>query len=338
MSSRRRGRREFALAALIAVVVAAVAAGLALATTGASPIGTGVVVIKTRLAYEGGQAAGTGMVVSSSGEVLTNNHVIRGATAITIVVPGTGRSYRANVVGYDVSHDVALLRASGASNLRTVSLGNSSTVKIGQAVTAIGNAGGTGSLSSSSGAVTALARSITVNDDQGGGSRLTGLIETSAALQAGDSGGALLSSSGKVIGMNTAASVADGPRWLASTDGYAIPINRAVAIVRKIENGKASATIHVGGTAFLGVTVGTDEYGDAGAVVVGVVAGGPADKVGIVPGDTVTGFAGRPVTSPTKLSSLVLARKPGERVTVTYVDQAGAKHRATVTLGSGPPQ
>src|SRR5262249_16025744 len=154
------------LAALIAVVIAAAAAaGLAFAKTGPTPIGSGVVVIDTNLAYQGGQAAGTGMVLTSSGEVLTNSHRIRGATQIQLVLPSTGRRYTARVVGYDVADDVAVLQASGASNLKTVSLGNSDSIDGGESVTALGNAGGTGSFTSASGTVTGVGRSITVSDD-----------------------------------------------------------------------------------------------------------------------------------------------------------------------------
>jgi S1-C subfamily serine protease len=203
----RRFHTRIALAALIVVVPATVAAGLALASTRSPAIGTGFVVIDTNLAYQGEQAAGTGMVLTSSGEVLTNNHVIRGATTVKVVVPATGRSYSASVVGYDVSDDVAVLQASGASNLKTASLGSSSTVDVGEPVKAVGNAGGTGRLTSASGTVTGLARAITVNNDQGGSERLTGLIETNAAVRPGDSGGPLLNAGGQVVGMDTAASV-----------------------------------------------------------------------------------------------------------------------------------
>jgi S1-C subfamily serine protease len=164
----RRFHTRTVLAGLIAAVVAAVAvAGLALANTRSTASGTGVVVIETNLGYEGGQAAGTGMVLTSAGEVLTNNHVIRGATQITVRVPSTGRSYPAEVVGYSVSDDVAVIQASGASNLRTASLGDSRAVDVGESVRAVGNAGGTGRLSSAAGTVTSVDRSITVNDDQG---------------------------------------------------------------------------------------------------------------------------------------------------------------------------
>jgi len=335
----RRPQIRLALLAVVAVVVASVTAGLAFARTGAAPIGGGVVVIDTNLGYQGGQAAGTGMVLSSSGEVLTNNHVIRGATTIRIVVPGTGRSYTAKVVGYDVTDDIAVLQASGASHLKTVSLGNSSTVKLGQVVKAVGNAGGSGSLSTAGGTVTGIARAITVSDDQGGSARLTGLIETSAELQPGDSGGPLFNAAGKVIGMDAAASVGSGFfRQVASADGYAIPINKAVTIAKQIESGKASSTIHVGGTAFLGVELAEDGYYGSGATIAAVVPGGAAAAAGLVSGDTITAFAGRSVSSSSTLGSLVATQKPGARISLTYVDQTGLTRTTTVTLASGPPQ
>jgi S1-C subfamily serine protease len=320
----------------VAVVVAAVGAGVALAQTRSTPIGTGVVVIETTLAYQGGHAAGTGMVLTSSGEVLTNNHVIRGATAIRVVVPGTGRAYTAKVVGYDVSDDVAVLKANGASNLKAVKLGNSA-VKVGQTVTAIGNAGGTGSLVTASGAVTGVARAITVSDDQGSTTRLTGLIETNAALRPGDSGGPLLNAAGKVVGMDTAASEGSGFQDVASNDGYAIPIARAVSIADRIDAGQASATIHVGGTAFLGVALAPDTHG-GGAVVAGVVPGSPAAKAGLAPGDVIVRFDGRAVATAAAVGAVVATEKPGKRIRIAYVDEAGTSYTATVTLASGPPQ
>jgi S1-C subfamily serine protease len=332
-----RFRTRFVLAGLVGVLAAGTAAGLAFARTGPAPIGTGIVVIETNLAYQNGQAAGTGMVLTRSGEVLTNNHVIKGATTVKIVVPGTRHSYRAKVVGYDVSRDVAVLKARGASNLRTVSLGDSTSVRVGQSVQAVGNAGGTGSLVRVSGTVTGVARAITVSDDQGGTEHLTGLIETNAALEPGDSGGPLLSSTGKVIGMDTAASAGFGFQAVSSSAGFSIPINRALTIAKRIESGKASARIHVGGTAFLGIEVGQSAY-DSGALVEGVVSSGPAAVAGLAPGDLITFFGGRAVGSPARLTSLVLARKPGQHVKIAYLDQLGSTHVTTVTLASGPPQ
>ena len=172
------------LAVVIAALVAiAIASGVALARTTATR-GSGVVVIRTTLAYQDARAAGTGMVLTSSGEILTNNHVIRGATKITVVVPGTGHAYTANVVGYDVADDVAVLRLAGASNLETVTTGESSKVAVGDRITAVGNAGGTGTLSTVTGSVTALRQSIMVGDDTGGATRLTGLVGVNAERRA----------------------------------------------------------------------------------------------------------------------------------------------------------
>jgi S1-C subfamily serine protease len=320
------------------VVLAGIGASLAWAQTGPAPIGTGVVVIETSLAGEG-QAEGTGMVLTSSGRVLTNNHVIRGATTIKIVVPGTGRSYTANVLGYSVSNDVAVLRARGASNLKTVSLGNSSTVRVGQAVKATGNAGGRGTLTSSTGRITGVARTITVSDEDGGGQRLTGLIETSSELEPGDSGGPLFDAARRVIGMNTAATVGYAFRGTRGADGYAIPINRAAAIAKQIVAGKTSPAVHVGDTAFLGVSVGSDDTRSSRAVIAGVVRGSAADTAGLAAGDVITSLGGHAISSPAELRSAILRAKPGARMSVTYVDATtGAGESVTVTLGSGPPQ
>jgi len=225
---------------------------------------TGVVVIETDLAYQGNQAAGTGMVLTPSGEVLTNNHVINGATTIRVIVPGTGKSYKAKVVGYSVSDDVAVLQLSGASGLATVET-TSSTPSVGQKVTALGNAGGSGSLTPAAGSVTGVGQSITASDDNGDSERLTGLIEVDANVQPGDSGGPLLNAADRVIGMTTAASTGGGFAGYGDNggnDGYAIPIAHALAIAKRIESGQSSSTVHVGGTAFLGIQVSASSSGD----------------------------------------------------------------------------
>ncbi len=336
----RRARPRVVLAALVAVVAASIlGVGHVLAGSGPKPVGTGVVVIDTNLAYQNSRAAGTGMVLTSSGEVLTNNHVIRGATNITIRIPSTGRSYRATVVGYDVSHDVAVLQASGASNLQTISMGNSDGVNAGQSVRAVGNAGGTGRLTVASGSVTNASRSITVSDDQGGSEHLVGLIETNAAVRPGDSGGPLVNSAGDVIGMDTAANVAGNPYGQSSTsEGFAIPINRAVAIVDQIHNGHGSSTVHLGLTAFLGVEASTSSYGGSGAAVTSVVPGSPAEAAGLSPGDLITSVGGQAIGSPSELSAVVLTQRPGASVSTTYLDQYGAARTTNLTLASGPPR
>lgn len=331
------------IALLVAATLAATAGTAGLALAQSAPIGTGVVVINTDLAYQGGKAAGTGMVLTSSGEILTNNHVIRGATSIRVVVPGTGRSFAAKVVGYDLSADVAVLQATNATDLKPMMTDSSSALRVRQSVTAVGNAGGTGSLTSSTGTVTALGRSITVGDDQGGSESLAGMVETNAQLQPGDSGGPLLDPAGGAIAMDTAAETF-GFSASASTRGYAIPINRAVAVAKQIESGKTSTAVHVGSTAFLGVEVITLRSAPPGgsvapgATIAEVTRSGPAAAAGLVPGDTITAIGGRHVSTPTALGTVILSKKPDVRVSVGYTDHSKVSHTVSVRLGSGPPQ
>jgi S1-C subfamily serine protease len=343
--TRRLRFRILALAA--AGVIAAVAATLGVARARAGTIGTGLVVVDTTLGYEGASAEGTGLVLTPGGEVLTNNHVIRGATTIRVVVPGTGKRYAARVVGYDVGDDVAVLQLEGASNLRTVSAG-SAAVRVGQAVTATGNAGGTGNLTTVKGVVTGLRRSIVAGDGQGDSERLTGLIETNAAVVAGDSGGALLDSGGHVIGMLTAASTSNqfSFQQAAASDAYAIPVAKALSIAHTITRGTTTAAVHVGGTAFLGVsiaTAGQDGFGfgdgsQSGAAVTGVAGTSPAGRAGLQAGDVIVRLDGRPVVSAGALRSRLVAKRPGQKVTIGYVDEFGSSQTVTVTLASGPPQ
>jgi S1-C subfamily serine protease len=331
-------------AATIAVVAAvgmwsagAFGGGQAASSSSASA-NVGAVVVNTRLAF-GGSAAGTGIVVSSSGEVLTNNHVIRGATAIRVTDVSAGRTYTATVAGYSVSKDIALLRLRNAHGLQTATLGNSSSVRVGANVTAIGNAGGTGVLSTKTGTVTRLGRSITVSEEDGGSSRLSGLIETTAPLRPGDSGGPLLSN-GRVIGIDAAATT---DFRFASTrgQGFAIPINTALGILGRIEAGKRSSTVHVGPTAFLGVSlVQSAGYGQdvRGAVVESVVTGSPADRAGLGPADRITSLGGHRVSSPARLRSVVLRLAPGRSLRLTWVDPYTGSESTIVRLVSGPPQ
>jgi S1-C subfamily serine protease len=234
------------------------------------------------------------------------------------------------------------LKLQGAASLTTARIGNSATVKPGQRVSAVGNTGGVGgSPRVSTGQVTALRQTITVSDDGGGASRLTGLIKTSVPLQPGDSGGPLLDGAGRVIGINTAAS--GGFQFRAGGGvGFSVPVNRAMAIAKQIRTGRSSGTVHIGATAFLGVNVrpAADDGGSqsqAGALVAGVVPGSPAEKAGLVAGDVITSFNGHRVSSPTGLVTLLLRAAPGRKTRIGWVDQVGNRHTAAVRPAAGPP-
>ena len=329
----RRIHLRITLLVLVGLVAVGVGAAFAATRRATAQIGTGVVVINTNLAYQGASAAGTGIVLRSNGEILTNNHVIKGATTISVRIPGTTRRYTARVVGYDASDDIAVLQLRSASNLKTVTTAAAAKLAVGQTVRAVGNAGGTGRIVSATGRITGLAKAITVADDNGNPTRLSGLIETDAALQPGDSGGPLLSSAGRVIGMDTAASQSS-PFANYSSDGYAIPISKAISVVKQVESGHSTARVHVGSTAFLGVQV---EDGPSGVTIAGLVANGPAAQAGLVAGDVITAIDGSDVSSAATIQKAVLARTPGTKVSVTYLDDMGS-HTVTVTLGNGPAQ
>ena len=324
---------------VVCVAAATIGAGLGLARGTATSSNAGIVVVQTRLGYQGGSAAGTGIVLTPFGEVLTNNHVIQGATAVKVVLPGTSHSYPASVVGYSMGGDIAVLHLKGASGLATVSVGDSAKLHVGQKVTAVGNARGQGSLTRSSGTITALGRTITAGDGVNS-ERLVGLIQTNAALQPGDSGGPLLDASGRVIGIDTAATTGFAFQSTAG-GGYAIPIDRVVSVARLIEAGRSTTTVHVGKTAFLGIEVArTASSGDSGAGVPvgGVLPHSPAAKAGLTAGALVLALDGHNVGSSNALVKLLLQRHPGQNAKLTWVSPSGTQRTTTITLASGPPQ
>ena len=291
----------------------------------------GIVTIVSVLKYQGAESAGTGMILTSNGEILTNNHVVRGATRVAVTVASTGRTYRADVVGTDPSDDVAVLQLRNASGLQTANIGDSSAVSTGDDIVGVGNAGGTGTLRASAGTVTALNQSITARDETGqNAEKLTGLIKVHAAIVSGDSGGPLYDANGEIVGMDTAASAAQ----VVDNTAYAIPIDSAVAIADQIERGVETDTIHIGLPAFLGVSVHVAN--GKGALVEGLLSGGPAADAGITPGSLVTAVDGKKVSSPDALRSLLQTYNPGDRATVTWTARGGSSHTATVILGTGP--
>jgi S1-C subfamily serine protease len=312
----------------------------------AAKVDPGLVDIHTTLGYQEEEAAGTGIVLTSNGEILTNNHVIEGATRISVTDVGNGKTYSATVVGYDTTKDVAVLQLHGASGLTTASL-DTATVSVGETVVGIGNAGGTGGTpSAAGGAVTALNQSITASDEgDGSAEQLTGLIETNADIQAGDSGGSLVNSAGQVVGMDTAASAGfsfQSTGQSSGYEGYAIPIDEAVTLAKQIEAGSSSSTVHIGTTAFLGVEIdaAADGYGNlsSGATVAGVITGSPAEEAGLAAGDVITSVDGNAVDSAQALTSALEPYKPGDHLTIGWTDASGVTQTATIALSSGPPQ
>jgi S1-C subfamily serine protease len=217
----------------------------------------GLVFINTSLQYNNETGAGTGMVINPDGLVLTNNHVIESSTKITATVISTGKTYPAKLVGYDKTGDISLIQLEGASGLRTIPIGDSATVKAGASVVAMGNAEGQGSIIPAAGQVTALNKTITASDEGGSVTTETlhGMIQTNADVVSGDSGGALASSAGLVIGMDTAGNNVSFQQ--AAATGFAIPINTALSVARQIAAGQASSTITIGYPPFVGIFIGS---------------------------------------------------------------------------------
>src|SRR5215469_11533773 len=407
-SFRRRGSGNMLTHAIMAVLGAGLAAGLLLAfynpTSGGSGISMpgsgavpapgpasgpltggeqaivtkvkpGLVIISTTLQYDSEVAAGTGMVINASGLVLTNNHVINGSTRITATVAATGTTYSATVVGYDKTGDIALIQLKNASGLTTVPIGNSSSVRAGQAVVAMGNAEGQGSITPAPGQITGLNQTITASDEGGSTSSETlhGMIQTNADIVPGDSGGPLASSAG-VIGMDTAGNDANDQQ--AST-GFAIPINTALSVARQIAGGRASSVITIGYPPFAGIFIGSGSSSSpktqaqqegqqngggsgsmpacytgnsnltvpsviapvsSGTLIIGTICGSPAASAGMTGGAVITAVNGQAVGSPDDLSGILARFHPGEMISVTWVSPSGQQTTSSLHLAAGPPQ
>lgn len=320
------------LATLASAVAAspAAAAGHTTRTVRTTSANTGIVDIYTTLGYENGAAAaGTGMLISRNGEVLTNNHVIRGATKFKVVDVTTHRSYNATVVGYSVSHDIAVLQLANASHLQTIKLGGYVKLHVGQPVVARGNAQGRGGAPKAApGRVVALHRKIVARDITGDSETLRNVIATNTAVEPGDSGGPLEDVHNRAIGMVTAGSTVGAAR------GFAIPIRQALLYARTIMKGKSSAAIHVGPTAFLGVVL-KDVSG--GTKVQQVLPNLPADAAGLVAGDVITSLNGVPIASMADMRQALLSLAVGTAVSIGWNDTAGTAQTGTITPASGPP-
>jgi S1-C subfamily serine protease len=291
------------------------------------------------------QAAGTGMILTSDGQVLTNNHVVDQSTSIKVTIAGRSGTYTAHVVGVDPAVDVALIQIEGVSGLPTVTLASSSNLKVGDSVVAIGNALGLGGTPAvSSGTITALNQSITASEGGSKSEQLTGMIQSDAPISPGDSGGALVNSAGQVVGMITAGDV-QGFQSQTSTVNYAVPAETALNIVNTVRSGQTSSDIIYGQVGYMGVNVRdmtaslATRLGlniSSGALVVSIVPGTPAESAGITPDSVITKLGADSVTSSASLGTVIRTHKPGEKVSVTWVNQSGT-HNGSMTLAGVNP-
>ena len=191
----------------------------------------------------------------------------------------------------------------------------------------------------------AVGKSITASDGEGSSERLNGLIQTDVGLEPGDSGGPLVDAAGRVVGMNVAASTGFQLNYKqVSTQAFAIPIARALSIAKQIQTGETTATVHVGPTAMLGVSVrptdmnGFGDFGTAGAAVMSVLPNSPAAKAGISAGSVITMVGAKRISTPEDLSRAMLRLAPKDNVGITWLDELGRRANATVSLAAGPPQ
>ena len=277
-------------------------------------------------------AAGSGFVYRDDGVILTNYHVVEDSESITVKTYDD-RSFAAELVGYDKSSDVAVLKID-ASDLTPVTIGDSDALRVGDTVAAIGNPLGELTFSMSLGIVSALGREVTFSS----GSTMA-LIQTDAAINAGNSGGALFNMYGEVVGVTNAKYSGRGSSSEASIDniGFAIPINQVCAVAESIlEYGYAVKP-------YLGVSVGTVSeelrtYGiPAGATVQGVNEDSPAEKAGLQVKDIITAVNGEEIASSSDLVRVVSTHKPGDELTLAvYRTGEGEQLTLTVTLAEKP--
>jgi S1-C subfamily serine protease len=328
-------------------VLAVIGLGLGLATppASASPpmtpldpsaivgqVGPQVVNISTKFGYNNAVGAGTGIVIDPGGVVLTNNHVISGATDISAFDVGNGQTYAVDVVGYNRTADVAVLQLRGGGGLPTANIGGG--VAVGEPVVALGNAGGQGGTPSAvAGKVLALNQTVSATDTLTGAEEtLGGLIQADAAIRPGDSGGPMVNNSGQVIGMNTAAT--DSYK-MSGGQGFAIPIGTAMGVAGQIRSGAGSNTVHIGPTAFLGL--GVTDNGGNGARIERVVTSGPAAEAGISPGDVITALDNIRINGATSMTDALVPHHPGDTVALHWRTRGGEERTSNVTLADGPP-
>jgi S1-C subfamily serine protease len=297
------------------------------------------------------EAAGTGMILTPGGEVLTNNHVVSGATSVTVTLFGQTKALPAHVLGTDPGVDVALVQIDHASNLPTVEFGDSARTRVGDPVLAIGNALAlAGGPSVTEGIVSAENRTLSAQNDSGQTENLTGLLQTDAAINPGNSGGPLVDSASKVVGMNTAVASSSSGNAPTQNIGFAITVDSIKPLLAQLRRG---GTGGAGGptapgvpvnTAYIGVTVGPvtpalqhqDHLSTStGALVLSVQPGSPAQTVGLRVHDVIVSLNGTTIANPSDLHTAIHPLKPGDQVTLGVV-RGSTKMDVSVTLGTLP--
>ena len=268
--------------------------------------------------------AGTGIIISSDGYVVTNAHVVNGASNIKVTLPNNGGTHDATVVGMDTTKDLAVIKVSGVSGLTPATFANSDTVQVGDSVIAVGNAlGYGGSPTVTEGIISAKGRSLSDSEDN-----LSGLLQTDAAINPGNSGGPLVDTNGDVVGINVAVATGTSSEP-AQNIGFTIPSNTVVQAIPDLKAGKSTSG-NTQSTTYLGVEIADAQNG---AGIVAVQPGSPAAKAGLQPNDVITKFNSTTITNSSDLQQAVRAQKPGDTVTLT-VDRNGNPTTVKVTLGS----
>ncbi|MGP8058450.1 MAG: S1C family serine protease, partial [Acidimicrobiales bacterium] len=299
------------------------------------------------------EGAGTGMIITPQGEVLTNNHVVAGATTLTVTLFGQTKARTAHVIGTDPSKDLALVQIDNAHNLPTVTLGNSAAAQVGDEVIAIGNALALqGGPTVTNGIVSAKDRSLSAEADFSNTTEnLTGLLQTDAPINPGNSGGPLVNAQAQVIGMNTAVATSSQGNAPAQNVGFAIAVNAIKPELTGLlkggtggTNGGVPARSTNSHTAYMGVVVEnvTPAVAKAqgltptsGALISGLTSGGPADQAGLKVNDVIVAVNGAAVTNVTQLVHDIQSHPVGATVTIGYY-RGPVRSTVLVKLGSEP--
>jgi S1-C subfamily serine protease len=291
---------------------------------------------------ENGSGEGTGFVVRSDGVIVTNYHVVEGASKVTVLTSADKPvRYAARVIGGDAEADVAILQIQ-ATDLATVPMGDSARLQLGQPVVAIGYALGLqGGPSVTTGVVSSLTRKITVPDDRctdcSNGRRVYGnVVQTDAAINPGNSGGPLVNMSGQVVGINTAGVNASN----AENVGFAIQIDSAKPVIFQAAEHPQAPVAYMGVGSMDAsnpqIQFELDPPVSDGAAILSVVQNGPADRAGIQVGDVVVSFDGTTIDTSEALGTAIRSHRPGDDVPVTVVHRDGARSTVTITLGTNP--